>query len=218
MRILSVNIGGPQPSEHTSSPTGHTGITKRPHDGPVPVSAPGAEGSGLAGDTIGDARHHGGDDQAVYVYAREDLDAWERELGRELPNGAFGENLTTTGIDVNDALIGERWRIGGQLLLEVCSVRKPCRTFAGTLGENGWVRRFTEAGAPGPYLRVIEPGEVRAGDPVTVEHRPDHRITVGLLFRAVTTEPDLLPQVLDAGDALADAPRQTVLKRLGTTA
>lgn len=205
MRLLSVNLGRPQAVAYTSQPDGLTGIDKRPVDGPVRVSAPGPRGiggSGLAGDAVCERRHHGGDDQAVYAVAREDLDEWERTLGRALPDGSFGENLTTEGIDVSGALIGERWGIGEQVVLEVTSGRIPCRTFQGHLGEKGWVKRFTERGAPGAYLRVVRPGEIRAGDPVRVVHRPDHEVTVALQFRAVTTERTLLPRLLAAGPAL----------------
>lgn len=168
------------------------------------VSDPGRKGvggGGLAGDTICDLRHHGGSDQAVYAVAREELDRWERELGRPLPNGSFGENLTTSGLDVDGALLGERWRIGDSLVVEVTGGRIPCRTFASWLGEQGWVKRFTERAAPGAYLRVIEPGEIRAGDPIAVVHRPDHDVTVSLAFRAATNERELLPRILAAGDA-----------------
>ncbi|MCX3060331.1 MOSC domain-containing protein [Streptomyces beihaiensis] len=205
MKLLSLNLGRPKPVEYTDQAEGVTGIDKRPVEGPVRVSAPGAKGtggSGLAGDAVCDKRHHGGDDQAVYAYAREDLDAWERALGRTLPCGVFGENLTTEGVDVTGAKIGERWRVGSDLVLEVTTGRIPCRTFQGHLGEKGWVRRFTRDGASGAYLRVIEPGEIRAGDPIEVVHRPDHEVTVSLVFRAVTTERELLPRVLAAGDAL----------------
>lgn len=205
MKLLTVNIGRPKASEHTNGPGGLTGIDKRPADGSVHVSDPGPKGtggSGLAGDAVCDLRHHGGTDQAVYAFAREELDAWEKTLGRELANGAFGENLTTRGLAVSGARIGERWRIGSDLLLEVTSGRIPCRTFAGHLDEKGWVKRFTREAAPGAYLRVIEPGAVRAGDPVEIVHRPDHEVTVALEFRATTTERELLPQLLAAGDAL----------------
>ncbi|QSS92611.1 MOSC domain-containing protein [Streptomyces sp. M54] len=206
MKLLTVNTGRPRPSTHTDGPDGLTGIDKRPAEGPVAVRDPGpkgAGGSGLAGDAVCDLRHHGGSDQAVYAYAREDLDAWERELGgRTLANGVFGENFTTLGVDVSGALIGERWRVGTDLVLEVTSGRIPCRTFAGHLGEQGWVRRFTQHGVTGAYLRVVEPGTVRAGDPVEIVHRPDHEVTAALQFRAVTTERTLLPALLAAGDAL----------------
>jgi MOSC domain-containing protein YiiM len=182
-----------------------TGIDKRPVDGPVRVAAPGPKGvgaSGLAGDAVCDLRHHGGNDQAVYAVAREDLDDWGRELGRPLASGAFGENLTTQGLDVSGARIGERWRVGSEVVLEVTSGRIPCRTFQGHVGEQRWVKRFTQKGAPGAYLRVIEPGEIRAGDPIEVVHRPDHEVTVAFAFRAETTERALLTRVLAAGDAL----------------
>lgn len=205
MTVLTVNAGRPAPVSYTDAPGGRTGIDKRPVDGPVRVADPGPKGeggSGLAGDAVCDLRHHGGSDQAVYVFAREDLDNWERELGRPLPNGSFGENLTTAGLAVSTALIGERWRIGDGLVLEVTSGRIPCRTFAGHLGEERWVKRFTRAAAPGAYLRVVAPGTVRAGDPVEIVYRPDHEVTVELQFRAVTTRRDLLPLLLPAGAAL----------------
>jgi MOSC domain-containing protein YiiM len=205
MKLLSLNLGRPVAVDYTDQPEGLTGIDKRPVDGPVRVAPPGPKGtgaSGLAGDSVCDLRHHGGDDQAVYSFAREDLDDWERELGRSLPNGSFGENLTTEGLDVAGARIGERWRIGREVVLEVTCGRIPCRTFQEHLGERGWVKRFTHKGAPGAYLRVLEPGEIRAGDPVEIVHRPDHDITVALQFRAMTTERHLLPRLLAAGDAL----------------
>ncbi|WP_121748734.1 MOSC domain-containing protein [Streptomyces sp. E2N166] len=205
MKLLSVNLGRAKAVPYTDHPEGVTGIDKQPADGPVRVAAPGPKGagaSGLAGDTVCDTRHHGGADQAVYAMAREDMDDWERELDRPLPNGSFGENLTTTGLDVSGALIGERWRIGPDLVLEVTSGRIPCRTFQGHLGEERWVRRFTEKGAPGAYLRVVEPGGIRAGDTVEIEHRPAHEVTVALQFRAVTRERELLPRLLAAGEAL----------------
>ncbi|MFE4701718.1 MOSC domain-containing protein [Streptomyces sp. NPDC056738] len=205
MKLLSLNLGRARTVPYTDQPEGVTGIDKRPVEGPVRVTAPGPKGvggSGLAGDTVCDLRHHGGDDQAVYAMAREDLDGWERELGRTLPNGVFGENLTTLGLDVSGALIGERWRIGSGVVLEVTCGRIPCRTFQEHLGEKRWVRRFTLQGAPGAYLRVIEPGEIRTGDPVEIVHRPAHDVTVAVQFRAATTERELLPRLLAAGTAL----------------
>ncbi|WP_419997264.1 MOSC domain-containing protein [Streptomyces boninensis] len=207
MQLLTVNIGSPKHVDYTGAPENITGIDKRPVDGPVDVASPQQERkgrSGLAGDTIGDQRVHGGNDQAVYAYAREDLDTWARELGRELQNGAFGENLTVAGHDLGAALVGERWRVGGDRgpLLEIAGGRIPCRTFAGFLDEQGWVKRFTEAAIPGVYLRVLEPGEVAAGDAIEVVHRPDHDVTVELWFRASTTQRELLPRLLPAVDVL----------------
>ncbi|HSS03331.1 MAG TPA: MOSC domain-containing protein [Kofleriaceae bacterium] len=167
------------------------------------VRAPGSKrdglGSGLVGDAICDRRHHGGDDQAVYAYAREDLDRWAAALQRPLENGSFGENLTTVEIEVTGALIGERWRIGRGLVLEVSCPRIPCRTFAGWLGERGWMRRFTREARPGAYLRVIERGTVQRSDAIEVIDRPAHDITIGVVFRALTREPLLLERVLEVG-------------------
>ncbi|MFF7252682.1 MOSC domain-containing protein [Streptomyces microflavus] len=206
MRLLSVNVGRPTPLPSAGGPGGLSGIDKRPFEGSVPVSDPGPKGtggSGLAGDAVCDLRNHGGSDQAVYAFAREELDTWQRQLGgRELANGSFGENLTTLGVDVSGALIGERWRVGAELLLEVTSGRIPCRTFADHIGEEKWVRRFTQEAVTGAYLRVVEPGTIRAGDPVEMVHRPDHGITAALQFRAVTTERTLLPSLLVAASAL----------------
>ncbi|ORT59605.1 MOSC domain-containing protein [Streptomyces sp. CB03238] len=220
MRVLTVNVGRPKAVEYTDAPSGTTGIDKRPVDGPVRVADPGPKGegaSGVAGDAVCDLRFHGGNHQAVYAFAREDLDYWQGELGHPLANGAFGENLTTSGIDVNAALIGERWRIGSAVV-EVASVRIPCRTFAGWLGEKGWVRRFTRRAAPGPFLRVVEPGEIRAGDAIEVVHRPDHDVTVELVFRASTLQRELLPRTLAAGEALDPELREAALTYVAKTA
>ncbi|MET9882144.1 MOSC domain-containing protein [Streptomyces sp. NPDC006430] len=213
MHVISVNTGRATVVEYTDAAGGLTGIGKRPVPGPVRVFAPGPKGtaaSGVEGDDVCDLRHHGGDHQAVYAYAREDLDWWEAELGRELPAGIFGENLTTSGLDLSGALLGDRWRVGADLVLEVASARIPCRTFQGALGEEGWVKRFTRAARPGAYLRVIQEGRVSPGDAVEVIHRPDHDVTVDLWFRAFTTERALLPRTLAAGGAMAPQGHETV--------
>jgi MOSC domain-containing protein YiiM len=212
--IVSVNLGRARPTEHAD--IGYTGIDKRPATGPVHVRAPGVKGvggSGLVGDQVCDLRHHGGDHQAVYAYAREDLDRWAAELGRPLASGAFGENITTIGTDITRALVGERWRLGEDVVLEVCGPRIPCRTFAGWLGERGWVKKFTGRAVPGAYLRVIEPGFIESGYPLEVVYRPDHDVTVGLTFRALTTEPELLPRLL-AADALDPEAKEVARRRV----
>jgi MOSC domain-containing protein YiiM len=211
-RILSVNLAVPR-----TDPAGRTeltGIDKHPTTEPVPVRAPAARGTGgLVGDHVISEVHHGGPDQAVYAFAREDLDDWAAELGRTLRNGVFGENLTTAGLDVTAALIGERWRVGEELILEVSSPRIPCNTFAGWMEERGWVKRFTRRARPGAYLRVVSPGTIRAGEPVEVVSRPDHDVTIGVAFRALTLEPELLPRVLTA-EALSDKRRDAARRRL----
>jgi len=199
--VISVNLGVPRPNPAKAA-IGVTGIDKQPTGDAVQVRAPGPKGSGLGsglvGDPIFDRDHHGGDDQAVYAYAREDLDDWAAELGRPLAGGVFGENLTTTGLDVTGARIGERWRIGDELVLEVACPRIPCGTFAHRMAEQGWIKTFTARAVPGAYLRVVTPGEVRAGDPITVVERPGHDVTIGVTFRALTREPELLPRLLAA--------------------
>lgn len=205
--MLSVNLARARTNPDPRAQSKLTGIDKVAASESVMVRAPGPMhgglGSGLVGDTIGNQKLHGGDDQAVYAYAREDLDAWEIQLQSSLTNGMFGENLTTSGIDVTGARIGERWRVGSDgVLLEVSAPRTPCRTFAAFLHLNQWIKTFTQAGKPGAYLRVISPGTVRAGDAITIDYRPDHDVTIGLVFRARMSEPELLPRLLVA-DALS---------------
>lgn len=214
-RLGSVNLGHPRPNPHKDS--GRTGIWKQPTPEPVEVRAPGPKtiglGSGLVGDFIGDGKHHGGDSQAVYAFQREDLDEWERRLGRELPSGFFGENLTTVGLEINDARIGERWRVGSEVVLQVTAPRIPCATFRGWMGEKGWAKTFTAAGRPGAYLSVIGAGTIRTGDPIEVIHRPDHQVSIGLVFRATTIERNLLPQLLAAESYLDRGTLEMVRRR-----
>lgn len=207
--VLSVNVGRLRPNANRRS---HwlTGIDKRPTEVPVEVRAPGLRpaGSGLVGDEIGDHRHHGGDEQAVYAYAREELDDWGHRLGRDLRNGMFGENLTTRGLEVSDALLGERWQVGDTVVLQVTGPRIPCGTFRAHIAQKGWLKSFTEVARSGAYLSVVVPGTIRAGDEVSVVHRPDHDVTARLAFRALTRERELLPRLLAAGDDLPDELRE----------
>jgi MOSC domain-containing protein YiiM len=220
-RVLAVNLARVRTNPDPRGQSKLTGIDKVAATEGVMVRAPGpmhgGVGSGLVGDTIGNQKLHGGDDQAVYVYAREDLDAWEIQLQRTLSNGNFGENLTTSGIDVTEARIGERWRIGTDgLVLEVSGPRTPCRTFQAFLNLNQWIKTFTQAGKPGAYLRVISPGPVRAGDAITVDYRPDHDVTIGLVFRARMSEPELLPQLLVA-DGLSAELKEYARRRVASS-
>ncbi|HET6664203.1 MAG TPA: MOSC domain-containing protein [Acidimicrobiales bacterium] len=197
--LHSLNIGRSEPNPVKRSVP--TGIVKRPVDSSElrsPGPKKGGLGSGVVGDFVGDQRHHGGDYQAVYAYAREELDAWQERLGRELVDGMFGENLTTIGVDVDGALVGERWRVGNDVVLEVAGPRIPCSTFASRMGEKGWVKRFTEVGNTGAYLAIVSPGTVRRGDRIEVVSRPDHGIGVRLAFRAFTGDLDAAERVLAA--------------------
>jgi MOSC domain-containing protein YiiM len=204
-QVVSVNVGGPR--EFAWAGIGRTSIDKRPVTGAVQVSR-----LGLEGDQVSDTVHHGGVDQAVYAFAREDLDWWAAELGREVCNGQFAENLTTSGIDVNEAEVGERWRIG-TATFEVAMVRIPCNDFKNWQRVNGfddhaWVKRFAIQGRPGPYLRVIEEGELQAGDDLVVVHRPGHGVTVSTMFLALTTERSLLPELLKVDNLALVARRE----------
>ncbi len=198
-------------------PGWRSGIDKRPSSEALSVRAPGPRqgglGSGVVSDSICDPRHHGGDDQAVYAYAREDLDDWQSRLDREITNGVFGENITTSDVDVTNCLVGERWSIGSDgLMLEATSPRTPCKTFSTWLGIPGWIKTFTAAGVPGAYFRVITPGTMRAGDRIEVVDRPDHSVTIGMVFRALMLEPELMPALM-AADALPQKIKRQVERR-----
>jgi MOSC domain-containing protein YiiM len=191
-QVISVNVG--KVREASWAGLGRTAMDKQPVHGLVQATR-----LGLEGDQVGDTEFHGGPDQAVYAFAREDLDWWEGELGHEIRDGQFAENLTTRGLDVNESELGERWLIG-TVLLEVAMVRIPCNDFRNWQRLSGyddraWVKRFAQPGRPGPYLRVIQEGELQAGDDLTVVHQPGHGVTVSTLFRALTTERSLLPEL-----------------------
>jgi MOSC domain-containing protein YiiM len=189
-----------------------TAIDKRPVTGRVAVGP-----LGVDGDDQYDKQHHGGEEQAVYAYAREDAEWWARELGYEVPPGRFGENLSTRGVDITGAVIGEQWRVGDDgLLLEVSGARVPCATFQGWMDEPHWVRRFTDRCTPGAYLRVLTPGTVAAGDPIEIVHRPAHGVTVGDVLVIRRTDGDRLLTALDhpaVRGKLADAIRRDLSAR-----
>jgi MOSC domain-containing protein YiiM len=164
-RVVAVNVV----HELVRGPTRWTAIDKRPVAGAVEVTE-----LGLVGDRQCDTRYHGGPDKALYAYAAEDAAWWAEELGREIPPGLFGENLTTSGLDLTDA-VGQRWRIGGPvhgILVEVRSPRTPCGNLSGRMGIHRFHHRFAKTGRVGVYLKVLETGSVRAGNRITVLDRP----------------------------------------------
>ncbi|MEV7646465.1 MOSC domain-containing protein [Arthrobacter sp. NPDC089319] len=156
-----------------ASKVGITGIDKRPVDGRIPVHS-----LGLRADVQADRRNHGGELKALYAYAQEDADAWSAELGRDIPPGLFGENLRTAGVQVSGALVGERWQIGPEVVVEVTMPRIPCATFARHLDEPQWVKRFLQKGLPGAYLKVIATGSLAASDGIHILFRPGHGVSV----------------------------------------
>jgi MOSC domain-containing protein YiiM len=209
--VASVNVGRVVQATWAGRPQ-QTAIDKTPVEGPVRVLR-----LGLEGDGVGDPRFHGGLHQAVYAYAQEDLDLWSGELGRPVRRGLFGENLTTVGLDLNETVLGERWRVGSTLLQPI-ETRTPCATFKTWMGREGfdpssWVRRFTRIGRPGVYLRVLEEGEVQAGDAVVVEDRPSHGVTVATMFAAYMTDPSRLPELLEV-EGLAEKVHAAARRRL----
>lgn len=190
---------------------GETAIDKRAVRGPVFACR-----LGLAGDHQANEDHHGGPEQAIYAYAREDMDWWIEQTHREFAGGEFGENLTTAGLDVTGALIGEVWQIGADVVVQVTSPRIPCRVFGAWTGEHHWVKRFAAARRPGAYLRVLAEGEVRAGDPIRVLSRPDQRVTIAESMSAYYGDPDLMRVLLtvEGRSAKWDAIAEHVLGRV----
>ena len=194
-RVLSVNVGAAQSGILKNA---RTGIDKHPI-GSIDVFAPGPKGtgaSGVDGDAVVNLKHHGGTYQAVYAVSSEELDWWSVDLGRDLLPGGFGENLTTAGFDVDAALVGEQWRIGGSVVLTVTAPRVPCATFARHMSVPGWVKTFAARGRTGAYLAVTRPGTIRPDDEIQVIWRPGHEITVPMAFRAWMGDRDLAREVL----------------------
>jgi MOSC domain-containing protein YiiM len=193
--LVSVNVGKPKVvntgQRHVSS-----AIWKQPVEGRVAV-----RGVNLAGDDQADRTVHGGRDKAVYAYAAEETEEWEEELERDLGVGAFGENLTTVGVDVSGATIGEHWRIG-TTLLEVVQPRFPCFKLGLKMGDPAFVRRFAYASRPGAYLRIVEEGDLGSGDRIEITRRPDHGVTSRLVYDAILLDRDLIPAALEAPELI----------------
>ena len=174
--VESVNVGTPRQVPWRGQMVS-TAIWKAPVAGRVKV-----RGINVDGDRQANLEDHGGVDKALYAYAAEDQEWWSGQLGREVPPGSFGENLTIRGLDVSGALVGERWLIG-DTLLEVSQPRIPCFKLGIRMGSQRFPRQFAAAGRPGAYLRIRSEGEVAAGDRVEVVHRPGHGLTVAEVSR-----------------------------------
>jgi MOSC domain-containing protein YiiM len=210
VRVVSVNVGRPKPLI-TGRRVIESAIVKAPVEGAVAV-----RGVNLEGDDQADRSVHGGPDQAVYAYASEDIAFWSDVTGLDLGGGwgrIFGENLTTAGIDVSGARIGERWRIG-TVELRVTGPRIPCFKLEARIGVRGFQKQFLHAGRPGAYFAIVEEGELRAGDPVEVVHRPEHDVTPRLIVETMWLDrarlaevepavPDMLPKLREWYQELA---------------
>jgi MOSC domain-containing protein YiiM len=190
-QLISVHVGRPR-TVQTRRAEVATAIWKHPVDGRVDV-----RGVNIVGDDQADRSVHGGPDKAVYAYAIEDVRLWEQELDRSLGEAAFGQNLTTEGIDVSGAVIGERWQVG-TTLFEVAQPRLPCYKLGLRIGEQGFVKRFARASRPGAYLRIVDEGDLGAGDAVAASGRPEHAVTSRMVSDAILLDPSLLPLALRA--------------------
>jgi MOSC domain-containing protein YiiM len=199
-RVVSVNVSAVRVVPHAGREV-PTGIFKEPVEGRVAV-----RGVNIVGDDQADRNAHGGPDRAIYAYAVEDLEWWTAELGRPVTPGLMGENLTTSGIDVTNARIGERWRVGSSVV-EVSSPRVACFKLGIRMQEPRFQQRFSAAGRPGAYMRIVEEGDVGAGDPIEVVERPSHVVTVAMVARAYHEDQGLAGALLEA-PALAEGWRQ----------
>ena len=188
-RVVSVNRG-PEAALVVAGKPARTGINKQPVPRRVAVTL-----VGLAEDEFADKANHGGQDQALYAYAREDLDWWTEQLGRELRNGLFGENITTAGLDISSALIGEVWQLG-DVAVQITAARIPCVTFQSWMDEPHWVRRFAAGRRPGAYLRVLSEGTVGAGDELSVRSRPEVAVTVAESMAAYYGDREIMARLL----------------------
>ena len=191
--VVSVNLGAVRSVERGGKQM-TTGIFKAPVAGRVRL-----RGVNLDGDDQADRAVHGGPDRAAYAYAAEDYDWWAGELGHPCAPGTFGENLTTRGIDVSGALIGERWRVGSAVVA-VTSPRVPCYKLAMKMDDPQFVRRFAAALRPGAYLAIVEEGDVAAGDGAVIVHRPAHALTLAEMTRIYFFERDRIGELVAVED------------------
>jgi len=187
--VVSINIGQVRTIDYRGKPV-RTAILKTPYEGRLRL-----EGVNLRGDDQADRRVHGGPERAAYAYALEDYLWWQERLGRTIPHGKFGENLTLSGVDVSGALIGERWHVGNAVV-QVTSPRVPCYKLGFTMGDQRFVKRFAEALRPGAYLGIVQEGDVGPGDPVEVIYKPDHKLTLREMVRIYFFERERLADML----------------------
>jgi MOSC domain-containing protein YiiM len=174
MRVTSVNVGREETIDHGNRRF-TTGIRKRPVEGPVFIGS-----DTVAGDTISDKKHHGGVDQVVYAYSMDDYEWWSAQLGRKLLPGTFGDNLTVAGLP-SDMNVGDRLLIG-DVLLEATAPRIPCGTLAAQMQDSGFGMTFRNAERPGIYFRVLNEGQVSAGDAVTYIENPAPVVSILELY------------------------------------
>lgn len=176
MQLISINIGQER-SIPNAKASGKTGIFKLPVNTPVEITS-----EGIPGDVICDTKFHGGTDQAIYIYGTVDYQWWAGALGRELAPGTFGENLTISDLESAALLVGDLLQIG-TLRLQVTSPRMPCGTLAARMGDATFKQQFRLAERPGLYCRVLQGGQVQAGNPVHLEHYTGETVSILEMFR-----------------------------------
>jgi MOSC domain-containing protein YiiM len=208
--LVSVNVARPQYlGQHRGRPVS-SGIAKRP----VTVDFLWLDHLNLEGDGQADLKVHGGPDKAVYAYPSEHWPAWSAELGEEMGPAAFGENLSTAGGTEDDVCIGDRW-YWGDAVLEVCQPRSPCFKLALHRGRGDIGRRFKASGRTGWYLRVLQPGQVPVGGPITVEPHPiGATVTVAYEASRPGGAPVEVVEALLSVEPLADNWKMSLVQRL----
>lgn len=177
MKLTSINAGRRQTQQNKGREE-VTGIYKIPLQGLVSITV-----LGIADDFIGSSKHHGGPDQALYVYGEADYDWWTKEIGREMLPGMFGENLTISGLECAGFNIGDYLHIGG-VILQATAPRIPCGTFASRMEDPQWVKKYTAAERPGFYVRVLREGTLTAGQDVRIEKYAGETLSLIDVFRA----------------------------------
>lgn len=205
-KLVSINVGTPREFEYKGR-TAISAIWKSPVSGRVA-----AKGVNLEGDDQADREAHGGFDKAIYAYALEDLQWWKQQIEQDIEHGQFGENFTTQGLDVNGALVGERWEIG-TTILEVSEPRIPCWRFGVRMNDKTFPKKFTQALRPGSYLRIIEEGDVGVGDEIKVVEKPKHDLSIQDVFRIYTIDRDEAERILEA-ELVSDAWKRWASKQL----
>jgi MOSC domain-containing protein YiiM len=189
MKLLSVNIASPK-TITIRNKTGETGIFKQPVSRPEEVGP-----EGLLQDYIANKKHHGGPDQAVYVYAQDDYNWWTDSLGDRIQPGLFGENLTIGGLTCTTFNIGDALHFSGGVVLQVTSPRIPCSTLATRMGDPKFAKKFRHAERPGMYCRVLQTGTLQAGEEVTVVPYTGETLSLLEMYRDAF-KPDTSPETL----------------------
>ena len=189
MKLLSVNIASPI-SITIRNKTGNTGIFKKPVSSPVELGT-----EGLSQDYIANKKHHGGPDQAVYIYGQTDYDWWADSLGDRIQPGLFGENLTIDGLTCTTFNIGDELHFSGGVVLQVTSPRIPCSTLATRMEDPAFAKKFRQAERPGMYCRVLQTGILQAGETVTVTSYTGETISLLEMYRDAF-KPDTSPENL----------------------